>query len=47
MKALTAMGRSMRKWSPDHAPIWTCLGVAKLAQDNMNVEIEVEAHDPK
>lgn len=41
------MGRSMRKWSPTHAPIWTCLGVAKLAEAAMNVEIEVEAHDPK
>lgn len=47
MGALTAMGRNMRKWCPDHAPIWTCIGVAKLAEGTMNVEIEVEAYDPK
>lgn len=47
MEALTALGRNMRKWCPDHAPLWTCIGVAGLAEETMHVEIEVEAHDPK
>lgn len=47
MEALTALSRNMRKWCPNHAPIWTCIGVAKLAEASMNVEIEVVAHDPK
>lgn len=45
--ALAAMGRNVRKWCPDHAPIWTCVGVTKLGEEGMNVEIEVEANDPK
>jgi enamine deaminase RidA (YjgF/YER057c/UK114 family) len=41
------MLRNARQWMPDHKPIWTCLGVAALAQEGMRVEIEVVAHDPK
>ena len=30
---------------PDHQPIWTCVGVPRLVEDDMKVEIEVVAHD--
>jgi enamine deaminase RidA (YjgF/YER057c/UK114 family) len=30
---------------PNHQPIWTCVGVTKLAEEDMKVEIEVVAHD--
>lgn len=45
--ALTAMIRNIREWSPDHAPVWTCIGVTKFGEEGMKVEIEVEAYDPK
>jgi enamine deaminase RidA (YjgF/YER057c/UK114 family) len=32
---------------PDHKPIWTEVGVAKLAAEGMRVEIEVVAYDPE
>lgn len=41
------MKMNIDKWLPDHKPIWTCIGVAKLAFPGMNVEIEVAAYDPK
>jgi len=41
-----AVIRNFKKWMPDHQPIWTCLGVTRLAKDDMRVEIEVVAHDP-
>jgi enamine deaminase RidA (YjgF/YER057c/UK114 family) len=46
-EALGAMVRNFKKWVPDHEPIWTCVGVVKLGEDAMRVEIEVSAHDPK
>lgn len=30
---------------PNHQPIWTEIGVAKLGLDEMRVEIEVSAYD--
>ncbi|OOQ82293.1 L-PSP endoribonuclease family protein [Penicillium brasilianum] len=45
-EALGAMVRNFKKWMPGHQPIWTCVGVPSLAQDNMHVEIEVVAHVP-
>ncbi|KPM40207.1 hypothetical protein AK830_g6352 [Neonectria ditissima] len=41
------MAEYFKKWMPDHQPIWTEIGVAKLGADNMHVEIEVSAHDPE
>lgn len=35
-----------RKWMPDHQPIWTELGVRRLGDPKMRIEIEVVAHDP-
>ncbi|KAJ4984907.1 l-psp endoribonuclease family [Stagonosporopsis vannaccii] len=46
-EALAAMTRNFKKWMPDHKPIWTCVGVTRLGEDDMRVEIEVVAHDPK
>lgn len=41
------MSENFKKWMPDHQPIWTEIGVAKLGAEGMNVEIEVLAHDPE
>ncbi|KAJ6444911.1 histidinol-phosphatase [Purpureocillium lavendulum] len=44
-EALAAMVRNFRKYMPEHQPLWTCVGVTRLAEDDMRVEIEVVAHD--
>lgn len=46
-EAMGAMVRNFRKWMPDHQPLWTTIGVPKLGEDKMHVEIEVVAHDPE
>ncbi|KAJ4179716.1 hypothetical protein FALCPG4_014588 [Fusarium falciforme] len=46
-EAIAAMTRNFKKWMPDHQPIWTCVGVTRLGEDDMRVEIEVVAHDPE
>jgi enamine deaminase RidA (YjgF/YER057c/UK114 family) len=46
-EALAAMVRNFAKWMPGHCPIWTTIGVTRLGEDDMRVEIEVVAHDPK
>lgn len=46
-EALEAMVRNFRAYMPDHQPIWTCIGVPRLGEDDMRVEIEVVAHDPE
>lgn len=43
--ALGAMTRNFMRWMPDHRPIWTCVGVPRLALEAMKVEIEVVAID--
>ncbi len=45
-EAIEAMSRNFAKYMPDHRPIWTCVGVTRLGEDDMRVEIEVVAHDP-
>ncbi|PSK42216.1 NADH-ubiquinone oxidoreductase 20 subunit [Elsinoe australis] len=40
-----AMVRNLKKWAPAHEPIWTAVGVNKLAFEGMEVEIEVVALD--
>lgn len=37
---------NIRKWAPNHKPIWTELGVKELGLPTMNFEIDVEAYDP-
>jgi len=36
-----------KKRIPDHRPIWTCIGVTRLALPDMLIEIEVEAYAKK
>ena len=38
------MIRNMKEYMPNHQPIWTALGIEKLAFPDMKVEIEVSAH---
>jgi enamine deaminase RidA (YjgF/YER057c/UK114 family) len=45
-EALEAMVRNFHKWVPGHEPIWTCVGVTRLGEEDMRVEIEVVAHVP-
>ncbi|KAJ5939166.1 hypothetical protein N7466_002300 [Penicillium verhagenii] len=45
-EALAAMVRNFEKYMPGHQPIWTCVGVSRLGEDDMRVEIEVVAHVP-
>ncbi|KAJ5691883.1 YjgF/Yer057p/UK114 family [Penicillium macrosclerotiorum] len=45
-EALAAMVRNFEKYMPGHQPIWTCVGVPRLSEDDMRVEIEVVAHVP-
>ena len=45
-EALEAMVRNFKRWMPNHQPIWTTVGVTRLGEDDMRVEIEVVAHDP-
>jgi enamine deaminase RidA (YjgF/YER057c/UK114 family) len=37
------MTAQFRHYMPDHAPVWTCLGVAALGDPKMRVEIRVTA----
>ena len=43
-KTLAVMVDSLKRWFPEHQPIWTCIGVAALAGSGMRVEIEAAAH---
>ncbi|KAF9886782.1 hypothetical protein FE257_011159 [Aspergillus nanangensis] len=45
-EAMDAMVRNFRKYMPNHEPLWTCVGVTRLGEDDMRVEIEVVAHVP-
>jgi enamine deaminase RidA (YjgF/YER057c/UK114 family) len=41
------MTKELKKWTPNHNPIWTCVEVQKLGEEDVKVEIEVVAHDPQ
>lgn len=45
-EALECMVRNFKKYMPRHEPIWTCVGVSGLGEEEMRVEIEVSAHVP-
>ncbi|KAL3297323.1 endoribonuclease L-PSP [Colletotrichum asianum] len=45
-EAQEAMVRNFRRWMPNHKALWTAVGVKKLGDERMLVEIEVVAHDP-
>jgi enamine deaminase RidA (YjgF/YER057c/UK114 family) len=36
---------NFKKWMPNHAPVWTQVGVKMLGGIDMHFEIEVEAYD--
>lgn len=36
---------NLKKWMPNHKPVWTEIGVKQLGLEAMHFEIEVEAHD--
>jgi enamine deaminase RidA (YjgF/YER057c/UK114 family) len=40
---LTTMAEQFRRRMGDRAPLWTCIGVAALANPLMRVEIQVTA----
>jgi enamine deaminase RidA (YjgF/YER057c/UK114 family) len=44
--AMKAVKENLEKWFPHHRPIWTAVGVEKLAFPEMLVEIEAAAYDP-
>ncbi len=46
-ESIGAMARNFAQWMPNHKPIWTCVGVTRLGEDDMRVEIEVVAHAPE
>ncbi|OTB06212.1 hypothetical protein M426DRAFT_319280 [Hypoxylon sp. CI-4A] len=46
-EAQDAMVRNFRKWMPEIKATWTCVQVSRLGEDDMRVEIEVEAYDPE
>ncbi|RDW61217.1 uncharacterized protein DSM5745_10715 [Aspergillus mulundensis] len=46
-EAQEAMVRNFQTWMPGHKALWTCVQVGRLGSDEMEVEIEVEAHDPR
>lgn len=43
-EALNETIMNLRKWFPNHRPLLTAIGVAKLALPEMHVEIEAWAH---
>ena len=46
-KVLGRLVENLKKYCPEHAPIWTCVGVAALGLPGMRVEIEAVAVDGK
>jgi enamine deaminase RidA (YjgF/YER057c/UK114 family) len=46
-EALELTKEYLKMWCPNHQPIWTVLGVEKLALPEMMIEVEVTAHDPE
>lgn len=43
-EALEHMVKNLRKWMPDHQPVLTVVGVAKLGREDMRIEVEVSAY---
>ncbi|GAA5826851.1 hypothetical protein JCM11251_002918 [Rhodosporidiobolus azoricus] len=41
------MVKNLKEKMPDRQPLWTMIGVEKLAWPEMHVEIDVVAYDPK
>ena len=43
-RSLGIMADLLKKYTPEHCPIWTVLGVPALGIKEMRVEIDVTAH---
>lgn len=39
--------KNLKEKMPNRQPLWTLIGVAKLAFPDMHIEIDVVAYDPK
>jgi len=46
-RSFAAAVRNLKRWSPDHRPVLTCIGVTTLGLPGMRIEIEVKAHVEK
>lgn len=46
-EVLELMVQEMRKLCPEHRPVWTLIGVERLAEERMRVEVEVVVYDGK
>ncbi|KAL9059885.1 MAG: hypothetical protein Q9162_000955 [Coniocarpon cinnabarinum] len=44
-EAVELLVKGLKEWCPEHEPVLTVLGVARLGFDDMKIEIEVEAYD--
>ncbi|KAL2842749.1 Endoribonuclease L-PSP/chorismate mutase-like protein [Aspergillus pseudoustus] len=42
--ATAVLIQNFRDWMPNHRPLFTYIGVPKLAMPEMRIEVEVEAH---
>jgi enamine deaminase RidA (YjgF/YER057c/UK114 family) len=42
-ETLEHMVKEVRKWCPDHKPIWTLVEVKGLSDERLRIEVEVEA----
>lgn len=45
-EAMDIMMKNLEKWFPNYRPIWTAVGVERLALPEMLIEIEAVAYDP-
>jgi len=43
-ESLEAAATCLKKYCKNHEPLWTAIGVEKLAFPEMKIEIEVKAH---
>ena len=43
--SIKQIAEATRRWCPDNTPVWTAIGVAKLGNPKMLIEVEVEAYD--
>ena len=44
-RGLSVVSDAYRRWCPKHAPTWTAIGVERLGDPRMLIEVEVEAYD--
>ena len=44
--SVEAVSKQIARHIPTHKPLWTCVEVGALAEPEMKIEIEIEAHIP-